>query len=305
MLRRTGSSRGAAGCYLEFCALVLQSVCRLSGHIDAVEQKRSTHHKIYNRGLVVTTMLMMSRQSLVVTSLLLSPLTVAFLVPCSSRPRRCAFHVPPSTRRFSSSSNFVLRPSTSLCAKKDGEDDDTQDGMAEAFRELEALGPLGDDDFQPKSTIDDTRKGFQEVDVELPLKSDATPEAQVRLYKDMYTESEKGETELYSDLLSDMGGTPPAPKPVEPFEEEPVELIESLKRTPEDLDMFMNNALAEALAEARSKTPGELALDAENALNDKEMMKEIEQVFEKANKELLASIEEIRTEQVRHLQTLL
>jgi hypothetical protein len=176
--------------------------------------------------------------------------------------------------------------------------------MAEAFRELEALGPLGDDDFQPKSRIDDTRKGFQEVDVELPLKSEATPEAQVRLYKDMYTESEKSETELYSDLLSDMGGTPPSPKPAEPFEEEPVELIESLKRTPEDLDMFMNNALAEALAEARSKTPDELAFDAENALNDKEMMKEIEEVFEKANKELLASIEEIRTEQVRHVHTL-
>lgn len=247
--------------------------------------------------------LTMSRQSLVVTSLLLSALSAAFLVPCTNRPRRRAFHVPPSGR-FSSWNSYMSRPAASLCAKKDDEEDDTRDGMTEAFRELEALGPLGDDDLQPKSRIDDTRKGFQDVNVKLPLKSEATPEAQVRLYKDMYTESEKGETELYSDLLSDMGGTPPTPKPEEPFEEEQVELIETLKRTPEDLDMFMNSALAEALAEARSKTPDELALDAENALNDKEMMKEIEAVFEKANKELLDSIEDIRTEQVRNLHTL-
>jgi predicted ArsR family transcriptional regulator len=79
----------------------------------------------------------------------------------------------------------------------------------------------------------------------------------------------------------------------------------ALERTPDDLDMFMNNALAEALAEARAKTPDELKADAENALDDEEMMKEIEEVFEKANQELLASLEDIRTEQVHQLHCII
>jgi hypothetical protein len=178
--------------------------------------------------------------------------------------------------------------------------------MAEAFRELDALGSLEDDraDSQPKLNTDKTAKGFQEVDLVLPKSETmpSAPEAEVRLYKDMYTESEKGETELYSDVLADMGGSPNKKQPPAKVEQnDPLELIEALERTPEDLDIFMNNALAEALAEARAKTPDELKADAENALDDEEMMKEIEEVFDKANKELLASLEDIRTEQVRRL----
>jgi hypothetical protein len=195
----------------------------------------------------------------------------------------------------------------SLCAKKkDYEDEETRDGMAGAFRELDALGSLeDDDDSQPAKMMNDSVKGFHEVDLVLPASEmkPSTPEAEVRLYKDMYIESEKGETELYADVLSDMGGTISVSKKDAPSKEEndPLELIDALERTPEDLDMFMNNALAEALAEARAKTPEELKADAENALDDEEMMKEIQEVFEKANKELLASLEDIRTEQVRHL----
>jgi hypothetical protein len=177
--------------------------------------------------------------------------------------------------------------------------------MAEAFRELDSLGSLEDDDAdsQPKLSKDETAKGFHEVDLVLPKSETipSTPEAEVRLYKDMYTESEKGETELYSDVLSDMGGSPKKKQPpAKEKENDRLELIEAMERTPEDLDMFMNNALAEALAEARAKTPDELKADADNALDDEEMMKEIEEIFEKANKELLASLEDIRTEQVRH-----
>lgn len=247
------------------------------------------------------TLTMTSRSSLVTVALLLSSLTTAFLVPCNSRSisRRSAFHVP----RCLSSTSSSIRPATSLRAKKkDEEDEDIRDGMAEAFRELDALGSLEDDhaDSQPKLNTDKTAKGFQEVDLVLPKSETmpSTPEAEVRLYKDMYTESEKGETELYSDVLADMGGSPNKKQPPAKGEQnDPLELIEALERTPEDLDMFMNNALAEA----RVKTPDELKAYAENALDDEEMMKEIEEVFDKANKELLASLEDIRTEQVRQL----
>jgi hypothetical protein len=99
--------------------------------------------------------------------------------------------------------------------------------------------------------------------------------------------------------MTEMGGTTPKrkPKTVKVQEDETVELLNSLQKSPEDLDVFMNQALQEALKEAKSKTPNELA--DMNPLDDEEMMEEIKQVFEKANDELLASLEDIRKEQVR------
>ena len=59
----------------------------------------------------------------------------------------------------------------------------------------------------------------------------------------------------------------------------------------------MNQALQEALKEAKSKTPEELA--SIDPLDDEDMMDEIRNVFDRANDELLASLEDIRKEQVR------
>lgn len=226
--------------------------------------------------------------------LLLLPLsTGAFLLPCCERrtPVRQASKCAPS---------FVSTATLLLSGKKDDDDDDeeaNQTGMSEAFRELDALKSLD----EPKKKPLGKRKGFENVDVE-PLKNEpkATPEAEVELYKDMMSESEKEDIELYADMMTDMGGTPPKPKPqkrIKVQEEETVELLDSLQRSPEDLDVFMNQALQEALEEAKSKTPDELA--SIDPLDDEEMMEEIKEVFEKANDELLASLEDIRKEQVR------
>ena len=192
---------------------------------------------------------------------------------------------------------------TPLSGKRDGDDEEEQQaGMAEAFRELDSLKSLDDDDnYTPKKKPSSTPLKSIEKNVTLETAPKATPEAEVELYKDMYHESEKEDVELYADMLTDMGGTPPKPKSkqrkIKVEEEERVELLDSLERTPQDMEVFMNKALQEALKEAKSKTPDELA--SIDPLDDEEMMEEIKQVFEKANDELLASLEDIRKEQVR------
>lgn len=225
--------------------------------------------------------------------LFLSMKADAFLL---SRERRTSFRASP----------FVVtptRPSFILSATQNNKNDEeeNQAGMAEAFRELDALKSLDDDDT-PKKKKPTAQTPIENVNVE-PLKQEpkASPEEEVKLYKDMMSESEKEDVELYADLMTDMGGTTPKPSSRKPKikieEEETVELLDSLQKSPEDLDVFMNQALKEALAEANTKSPQELA--SVNPLDDEELMDEIKQVFEKGNEELLASLEEIRKEQVR------
>lgn len=229
--------------------------------------------------------------------LLLLPLyTGAFILPCNRERLRHGDAARTCPRRAPA---FAVL----LSAKQSDEDDeeDKQTGMAEAFRELDSLDSLDDDDKPKKPSS--SRKAIDDfADVEL-LKNEpkASPEEEVKLYKDMMSESEKEDVELYADMMTDMGGTTPKQKKkaqtnIRVEEEETVELLDSLEKTPEDLDVFMNQALQEALEEAKSKTPEELA--SINPLDDEEMMDEIKQVFEKANDELLASLEDIRKEQV-------
>ena len=64
-------------------------------------------------------------------------------------------------------------------------------------------------------------------------------------------------------------------------------------------DDMMKRALQEALIEVRKTAPLDLASDPRSILNDKEMMKELNAIFDRANEQLLASISDIRKEQVR------
>jgi len=64
-----------------------------------------------------------------------------------------------------------------------------------------------------------------------------------------------------------------------------------------DTDEMMRRALQEALAEARKNAPEDPASDPNSILNDEEMMREINAVFDRANEQLLASIAQIREEQ--------
>ena len=61
---------------------------------------------------------------------------------------------------------------------------------------------------------------------------------------------------------------------------------------------MMKRALQEALIEVRKTAPLYPASDPKSILNDKEMMKELNSIFDRANDQLLASISEIRQDQV-------
>ena len=68
-----------------------------------------------------------------------------------------------------------------------------------------------------------------------------------------------------------------------------------------DTQKFMDKAIEEALKEAKERNSDvETTIgDKESFLDNKEIMKEIENIFDKANEELLNSLDEIRAEQVR------
>jgi len=66
----------------------------------------------------------------------------------------------------------------------------------------------------------------------------------------------------------------------------------------EDTDAFMKKAFEEALDDARRAAPlDNIATDPQSILNDQEMLREINDVFDRANDKLLAGLAEIREEQ--------
>jgi hypothetical protein len=75
--------------------------------------------------------------------------------------------------------------------------------------------------------------------------------------------------------------------------------VDSLSGT----DVMMRRALQEALIEVRKNAPLNPASDPNSILNDKEMMKELNAIFDRANEKLLSGISEIRQEQVRFITT--
>ena len=118
------------------------------------------------------------------------------------------------------STSLLVAPTTTrrvgLTAKIPNDDDEeeaNQAGMASAFRELEALDSLDDDDKSVPKKGASSIKGIDDLEDVKQLKNmKAPPEAEVKLYKDMMNESEKEDVELYVDMMTDMGGTTPKPK---------------------------------------------------------------------------------------------
>lgn len=208
------------------------------------------------------------------------------------------------SRSHSSRLAFYRRTVTSLHA----ESDDNQDaaavpGMADAFRQLDALESLGSDEdaaepaekTQLPPPIDSTAASISSPE-DVPATEAATPEKEVQMYKEMVKELEQqNEDDLYSNVLSEMGGTQPAPPPAAVNPEAQSSSAEpTTTALNSDTEEFMNQALAEAMAEVKVNNPS----IADSILDDKEIMKEIEEIFERGNEKLMESLEEIRQEQV-------
>jgi hypothetical protein len=193
-------------------------------------------------------------------------------------------------------------------AKKDEDEDDEEEedsnvpGMADAFRQLGDLDSLGDDEDAetnlPAFSKPIEKPTFNSPDDQLPSVEPAPPEKEVQMYKAMVQDLEQqSEDDLYSNVLADMGGSSGAPKD-EPAS--PITSVEVIKSEPTEgeTEEFMNKALNEAMKEVKLNNPSIAA----SILDDKEIMKEIEVIFERGNEKLMASLEEIRQEQVRRQQ---
>lgn len=171
--------------------------------------------------------------------------------------------------------------------------------MEDAFRQLEKLesidnmdldlgGGDSDGDASQEQRQKKTRDtAFAKAMKELNLKDiassspPASAESEAELYKDMAEELSMAESEedLKADLTLDL---------------EDVVVTSSIDTNNEE---FVNKAIEEALKDAKDQN--ENVGDKEAFLDNKEIMSEIEKIFDRANDQLMEGLEEIRTEQVR------
>jgi len=195
-----------------------------------------------------------------------------------------------------------------LYAKDDAEEEGNEPGMADAFRQLDALASLDDEDKETKQALA-AKKIAKPADLgeatgTAKEADDIPPEKEMKLYKDMVVDLEtKKEDDLYEDMITDMGGSTDSISRSAPdlksgqrklTVEESTE--SKIPDAEQDTEEFMNQALREALEDVRVQNPS----ISQSVLDDREIMKEIEAIFERGNEKLLDSLEEIRKEQVRY-----
>jgi hypothetical protein len=221
----------------------------------------------------------------------------------------------------------VRRHSKSYNNNNDEDDNDEVGkmiGMDDAFRQLEALQSLGEDsiaDVLPSrpstggivkpSTLD------SEVTFQLPNIVALPPEQEIKAYTDMVQEVERNEdAEAYLELMAGLGGATSDTTKLDTYSEvirdlggTPISLVPSLGKddTSRDEDVarttmmstltpqeLLDAALQDAMNEVTIQNPS----ISKSILDDKILMKEIESILDEGNEKLMASLNEIRKEQV-------
>jgi len=179
-------------------------------------------------------------------------------------------------------------------------------GMDNAFRELEALQSLEDGMLErptekPKEKDEIFTKAMDDLDLKDILSTvaeedvDPPPESEIELYKDMASEVDAASSEeklIVADFKSDLLLADDG--------DDEIDIDNNNDGVPTlDTDKFMDKAIEEALKEAKEKNSDVESTigDKESFLDNKEIMSEIEKIFDKANEELLEGLEEIRSEQ--------
>lgn len=185
--------------------------------------------------------------------------------------------VPQVTRRQSTVLRFAKQDKKQ---SDDGDEDDEEValGMEQAFEKLESLASLDEDSVSAPPKKRPTTK--ETSSSSLPL------EQEIEVYKNLVGESESKQ-DVYSDVLADMV-----------TEKSTSSSTSAASSTSSNIldDPAMQQALAEAMQEAAAKNPNTAS---SSPLDDQEIMEEIKVIMERGNAELLASLEEIRQEQVR------
>jgi len=224
-----------------------------------------------------------------------------------------AFHVPSlststSTSLWNKNQQQRRRQLTQFRAgnKDDNDGKMSGPGMDNAFRELEALQSLEDGMLErptekPKEKDEIFTKAMDDLDLKDILSTvaeedvDPPPESEIELYKDMASEVDAASSEeklIVADFKSDLLLADDG--------DDEIDIDNNNDGVPTlDTDKFMDKAIEEALKEAKEKNSDVESTigDKESFLDNKEIMSEIEKIFDKANEELLEGLEEIRSEQ--------
>ena len=195
-----------------------------------------------------------------------------------------------------------FRPSVQQWAQPD---DDLSKGMDDAFKQLEGLQDLGGDVLsnpEKEKQKEAFAKAMENLDLKDVIDSppESTPEKELKIYQEMASEvAEKDDTSLYSEVIGDMQdkvtSSPSTGKGFGKPVTSATSDVLSFDRKDKETEELFNAALEEALAEAKKKSSERI--DKDSLLNDKEIMKEIEKIFDRANDQLMEGLDEIRQEQ--------
>jgi len=215
-----------------------------------------------------------------------------------------------------------------------GEEEESQEGMIEAFRGLDSLSSLDLSDNDVKSLPPDDPIAAKLAQLEQKINDgdfgstteEATPE-EAKLYAEMMRElEEEGQAGMYGNVMEDLlegkepsliqdlerAATEDKEENIEPSfpsknavesgvgfgrnKDQSLGSASSVAEEP-DMDEFMERALREALEEVKSRADIPQAATTESIKDDEETMKELNAIFDKANEQLLESVREIREEQ--------
>ena len=214
-------------------------------------------------------------------------------------------------------------------SKQNGDtDDDDRTGMNEAFKSLDALSSFDLSDLQDDIGVDKVNKSTTNLKAdEKILKGVSSSESsnsvddqnEVKIYTEIVEELEsEGEDGIYENIMGDLKDSPvssssssSSTKSIfadadgigsvgQDENEETLTAVEISQNT----DEFMKRALEEAMDEVKLKSSEDGKVDAklpEGILDDAEMMKEINAIFDRANDKILDSIAEMKDEQVSNL----
>jgi len=137
---------------------------------------------------------------------------------------------------------------------------------------------------------------------------------EMQLYTEMYNELNRGEMQVYEDILGDLEGEKLSEdireESVRPITSSTLEVVDDVSaiNISSKNEEVIDRAIKEALSEARKITDASEEGDSKiissdispsSIREDKELMIQIDALFDKASKELMASAEAIRREQVR------
>ncbi len=252
----------------------------------------------------------------------LSPLVAVLLLNHldliqSFQPYLSRLHLPKNTISIIQSKYSASKQHKRLAKQNEEEEKDDRTGMNDAFKSLDALSSL---DFgnDKKATTTNLKADEQILkDVNSSSGGSSDDQEEVKLYTEMVEELESdGEDGIYENIMGDMkdssssSSSSPAPSVLSDADgigsvlgqdenEETLTAVEISQNT----DEFMKRALEEAMDEVKLKSTNENN-DGKNAklpkgiLDDAEMMKEINAIFDKANEKILDSVAEMKAEQV-------